>query len=69
MRQQTAPMNLQELLTPVAKFVEWSFETLLIPVSNPFNTAVVVLIVSGIAMWLRKQGKFTAEARRDGGII
>lgn len=53
----------------MAKFVEWSFETLLIPVSNPFNTAVVVLIVSGIAMWLRKQGKFTAEARRDGGII
>ena len=62
-------MNLQELLTPVAKFVEWSFETLLIPVSNPINTAVVVLIVSGIGMWLRKQGKFTAEARRNGGII
>ena len=50
-------MNLQELLTPVAKFVEWTFETLLIPASNPFNTAVVLLIVGGIAMWLRKQGK------------
>ena len=69
MRKQTAPMNLQELLTPVAKFVEWTFETLLIPVTNPFNAAVVLLIVSGIAMWLRKQGKFTAEARRNGGII
>jgi len=62
-------MNLQELLTPVAKFVEWTFETLLIPATNPCNAAVVLLIVSGIAMWLRKQGKFTAEARRNGGII
>ena len=53
----------------MAKFVEWTFETLLIPASNPFNTAVVLLIVGGIAMWLRKQGKFTAEARRNGGII
>ena len=62
-------MNLQELLTPVAKFVEWTFETLLIPVSNPINPAAVLLIVTGIALWLRKQSKFTAAARRDGGII
>lgn len=53
----------------MAKFVEWTFETLLIPVSNPINSAVVLLIVTGIALWLRKQSKFTAAARRDGGII
>jgi len=62
-------MNLQELITPVAKFIEWTFETVLVPISSPFNLAVIVLIVSGIALWLRRQGKFTAEARQNGGII
>ena len=62
-------MNLQELITPVAKFIEWTFETLLVPISSPFNLAVIVLIVGGIALWLRRQGKFTAEARQNGGII
>ncbi|MBL6644978.1 MAG: hypothetical protein ISP55_00820 [Flavobacteriales bacterium] len=62
-------MNLQELITPAAKFIEWTFETVLVPISSPFNLAVIVLIVSGIALWLRRQGKFTAEARQNGGII
>lgn len=62
-------MNLQELITPVAKFIEWTFETVLVPISSPFNLAVIVLIVGGIALWLRRQGKFTAEARQNGGII
>ncbi|MCH1583434.1 MAG: hypothetical protein L7S63_09980 [Flavobacteriales bacterium] len=62
-------MNLQELITPVAKFIEWTFETVLVPISSPFNLAVIVLILGGLAFWLRRQGKFTAEARQNGGII
>lgn len=53
----------------MAKFIEWTFETVLVPISSPFNLAVIVLIVGGIALWLRRQGKFTAEARQNGGII
>ena len=62
-------MNHQELITPVAKFIEWTFETVLVPISSPFNLAVIVLILGGLAFWLRRQGKFTGEARQNGGII
>lgn len=62
-------MNLQDLITPVGKFVEWTFETVLVPLSNPFNLGVVVLILGGIAFWLRKQRQYTAQARQSGDII
>ena len=62
-------MNLQDLITPVGKFVEWTFETFLVPLSNPFNLGVVVLILGGIAFWLRKQRQYTAQARQSGDII
>ena len=39
-------MNLQDLLTPVGKFIEWTFETVLVPMSSPFNLGVIVLGLS-----------------------
>ena len=36
-------MNTQEILTPVAKFIEWTFENVLVPIASPMNTAVVLL--------------------------
>lgn len=62
-------MNLQELITPVGKFVEWTFETVLVPMSNPFNLGVILLGLGGIAFWLRKQRKYSNEARQSGDII
>lgn len=62
-------MNLQDLITPVGKFVTWTFETVLVPVSDPFNLAVILLVVGGISFWLRKQKKYTAAARQNGDII
>ena len=38
-------MNLQDLITPVGKFVEWTFETVLVPLSNPFNLGVILLVL------------------------
>ena len=62
-------MNLQEVITPVGKFIEMTFETVLVPVSDPINTPVIVLILGGLAFWLRTQSKFTAKARQNGDLI
>jgi len=62
-------MNLQDLINPVGKFVEWTFETVLVPLSNPFNLGVILLVLGGIAFWLRKQRQYTAQARQSGDII
>jgi hypothetical protein len=62
-------MNLQDLITPVGKFVEWTFETALVPMSNPFNLGVILIGLGGIAFWLRKQRKYSEEARNKGGLI
>lgn len=67
--QQSVIMNLQDLITPVGKFVEWTFETVLVPLSNPFNLGVILLVLGGIAFWLRKQRQYTAQARQSGDII
>lgn len=62
-------MNVQDIITPIGKFIEWTFETVLVPVSDPFNLAVILVVVGGIAFWLRKQRKYSAEARQNGTII
>ena len=62
-------MNLQDLLTPVGKFIEWTFETVLVPMSSPFNLDVIVLGLGGIAFWLRKQRQYSEKARQSGDII
>lgn len=62
-------MNTQEIITPVAKFIEWTFETLLVPISSPFNMAVIALGFVGLFLWLRLQKKYTAKAEQEGGIV
>lgn len=64
-----ATMNTQEVITPVAKFIEWTFETVLVPMSSPFNIGVVVLGFAGLFFWLRLQKKYTAKAEEEGGIV
>jgi hypothetical protein len=62
-------MNLQDLLTPLAKFTVWTFENLLVPIADPMNAAVVVLILGGIGFWLRTQKRMTEKAQKNGGIV
>ncbi len=62
-------MNTQEIITPVAKFIEWTFENLLVPIASPMNTAVVALGFVGLAFWLRLQKKYTEKAKQDGTIM
>ncbi len=62
-------MNLQDLLTPLAKFIVWTFENLLVPIADPMNAAVVLLGIGGIAYWLRVQKRMTEKAKKEGGIV
>ena len=61
-------MNTQEIITPVAKFIEWTFETVLVPIASPMNIGVIILGFVGLAFWLRLQKKYTEKAKQDGTI-
>lgn len=61
-------MNTQEIITPVAKFIEWTFETVLVPLSEPFNAGIVLLGFLGLVFWLNLQKKYSAKAKDKGGI-
>ncbi|MDA0304357.1 MAG: hypothetical protein O3B45_08355 [Bacteroidetes bacterium] len=62
-------MNTQEIITPVAKFIEGTFETVLVPLSDPFNSGVILLGFIGLAFWMRLQKKYTEKAKREGGMV
>ncbi|MGB1383624.1 MAG: hypothetical protein ACPG66_01390 [Flavobacteriales bacterium] len=62
-------MNTQDVITPLAKFVEWTFNTVLVPMSNGFNWAVIALGLAGLAFWLRLQSQYNAKADQDGTIM
>ena len=62
-------MNTQDVITPLAKFVEWTFNTVLVPMSDGFNWAVIALGLAGLAFWLRLQSKYSAKAEQDGTIM
>jgi len=55
-------MNLQEIITPIAKFAEETFALLLVPMSTPFNIAVFVLALCSLAVWLRTMKRHEKSA-------
>ena len=62
-------MNTQDLITPLAQFIEWTFQTVLLPISDMFNWGVIALGLVGLACWLRLQSKYNARAEQDGTIM
>lgn len=58
-------MNFQDILAPVEDLMVWSFDHLLVPLGNGFNTLISIGIVVGIAIWLRMQGKYNAKAEQE----
>lgn len=62
-------MNTQEVITPLAQFIEWTFNTVLVPMSESFNWAVIGVGVVGLVFWLRLQKKYNAQAEQDGTIM
>ena len=61
-------MNTQDIITPIGKFTEWSFETILLPMADPLNLGFVLLCVVGGVYWLRLQKQYTAQAKKDGTL-
>lgn len=61
-------MNTQEVINPIGKMMEWSFENLLVPMSDPFNAGVVILGFVGLAYWLRLQKKYSEQAKQQGTL-
>jgi len=62
-------MNTQDIITPLAQFVEWTFQTVLVPMSNGFNWAVIGLGLGGLFFWLRLQKKYNNRAEQEGSIM
>jgi hypothetical protein len=61
-------MNTQEIITPIGKAMEWSFENILVPMADPLNLGVVILGLVGLVYWLRLQKKYNDQAKSDGTI-
>ena len=53
----------------IGQFVEWTFQTVLLPISDMFNWGVIALGLAGLAFWLRLQSKYNARAEQDGTIM
>ena len=61
-------MTLEDILIPIGGFLGATFETVLVPMSEPFNWLCVVLGVLGIAIWLGWQHKLNAKAESAGDL-
>ena len=62
-------MNTQEIITPIGKALEWSFNSVLLPIADPLNFGIVVLSLVGMVYWLSLQKKYTKKAEEDGTIV
>ena len=62
-------MNTQDIITPIAKFIEWTFETVLVPMSEGFNWIVIGIGGAGLLFWLMLQKKYTSKAKKDGTLV
>ena len=62
-------MNLQQIVEPLAKLVDDTFRGILVPISDGFNWAVIVLGFVGLFVWLKMQNDFTRKAKQDNTIV
>lgn len=58
-------MNLQQIVEPLAKIIDSTFRSVLVPISDGANWAVIVLGIVGLFLWLKMQKDFNAKAKRD----
>ncbi|MFT5183800.1 MAG: hypothetical protein ACI84C_000927 [Flavobacteriales bacterium] len=61
-------MNLQDIITPLAKITEASFAILEGQLPNLVNWGCIVLGLVGLVYWLKLQGRYNKEAKQGGRI-
>lgn len=61
-------MTPQDILYPLGKVLESSFEIGLLPITDAFNWVAIAGGFIGLAAWVRMQLKYTAQAEREGTI-
>lgn len=62
-------MNLQQILDPIAKLVDETFITILVPISDLVNWSVIALGFVGLGLWIKMQQSYTAKAKRDNTLV
>tara|TARA_Y100000739_G_C20195283_1_gene278525 strand:- start:18 stop:206 length:189 start_codon:yes stop_codon:yes gene_type:complete len=62
-------MNTQDVIYPIGEFLEWTFDSILMPMADPLNLGILLLSLVGGIYWLYLQKKYTDKAKNDGTII
>ncbi len=64
-------MNLQNILDPIRKAMEWTFQLLLEGDTEPsimLNWMIIAVGGIGFAFWMKKQADYNSKARSEGSI-
>ena len=59
-------MNIQEIIYPIGKFIEWTFVNVYEHVANPFNLGVVILSLVSLVVWLKVLNGYVVKAKAEG---
>lgn len=52
----------------IGHVMEWTFENVLVVISNPLNWFLFIFSLGAMAFWLNLQGKYNAEAKKNNTI-
>lgn len=61
-------MTLEDILIPIGDFLVATFETVLVPMSAPFNWLCVALGLIGWVLWIVIQKRLNDKAEREGEL-
>lgn len=59
-------MNTQDIITPIGKFIEWTFVNVYEPIADPFNAGVLILGLVSLVIWLKVLNGYVAKAKAEG---
>ncbi len=61
----STPEHMQDIFFSIGRFLEATFEVLLVPFAGLPVAAIFVLMFVGLFYWLYLQGKYNDKARKD----
>lgn len=60
---------MNEFYYSLARVIDDSFNMVLVPMSDPFNWACVVIAIVGMFVWLKMQGDYNKRAQKNNEIM